>query len=65
MREKIENPKDMVYMLGGNSKEEREIFDYYATDPIAVDYLLKYETFDQNIWECACGEGNISKRLEN
>lgn len=46
----------------GNS--ERETYDYYATDPIAIDYLLKYESFDNNIWECACGEGNLSKRLE-
>ena len=60
------NPKDMMYMIGGNgvAKEEREPYDYYATDPKAVDYLLKHETFDHNIWECACGEGNISKRLE-
>ena len=59
------NPKDMMYMIGGNgvAKEEREPYDYYATDPKAVDYLLKYETFDHNIGECACGEGHLAKTL--
>lgn len=27
--------------------------------------LLKYETFSADIWECACGEGHISERLED
>jgi len=67
MRKQTENPKDMIFMYGGKgvTKEQRETYDYYSTDPLAVDYLLKYETFDDNIWECACGEGNISKRLEH
>ena len=43
---------------------KREENDYYATDPKAIHYLLKYETFNKNIWECACGEGNLSKALE-
>lgn len=42
----------------------REINDYYATDPIAIHKLLKYETFNKNIWECACGEGNLSIPLK-
>ena len=42
----------------------REENDYYATDPKAIHYLLKYETFNKNIWECACGEGNLSKPLK-
>jgi len=44
---------------------ERAENDYYATHPQAVDYLLK--NFDipktTKIWECACGEGHLSKRL--
>ena len=43
---------------------EREKHDYYATDPTAIDDLLKVETFDKNIWECAVGEGHLAKRLE-
>ena len=46
------------------SKEEREENDYYATPPKAVEQLLKLETFQNNIWECACGEGHISKVLQ-
>ena len=42
----------------------REENDYYATDPKAIDYLLRYEIFDKNIWECACGEGNLSEPLK-
>ncbi len=47
-----------------HSKTEREIHDYYATDPSAIDDLLKKETFNKNIWECACGEGHLSNRLK-
>ena len=43
---------------------EREEHDFYATDPTAIDDLLKYETFDKNIWECACGQGHLAKRLK-
>lgn len=42
----------------------REENDYYATDPKAIDELLRYEVFNKNIWECACGEGNLSKPLK-
>lgn len=42
----------------------REPMDYYATDPIAMELLLDIEKFDKNVWECACGEGHLSKVLE-
>lgn len=38
--------------------------DFYATDPKAIDDLLKYETFDKNIWECAVGQGHLAERLK-
>lgn len=47
-----------------HSLEEREKDDFYQTDPVAIDKLLKVEDFDKNIWECACGNGALSKRLE-
>ena len=47
-----------------HSDIEREVSDYYATDPKAVILLLAEEEFSDNIWECACGEGHISKELE-
>lgn len=48
-----------------HTPEEREINDYYATDPKAIKLLLKLEEFDNNIWEPACGEGHLSKVLED
>lgn len=46
-----------------HSKEIREENDYYATEPKAVKLLLDEETFNANIWECACGELHISNVL--
>lgn len=40
-----------------HSNLERQPDDYYATDPVAIDLLLKQEQFNSNIWECACGGG--------
>ena len=48
-----------------HSDGERADFDYYATDPEAVEKLLELEDFAPYVWECACGEGHISKVLEN
>lgn len=42
---------------------EREQHDYYATEPKAVEALLANESFSPYVWECACGEGHISKVL--
>ena len=43
---------------------ERQNEDYYATDPKAVKFLLELEKFNGIIWECACGEGHLSKEME-
>lgn len=54
-----------VLVTNGISKTaEREQNDYYATDPKAMELLLKHERFNNNIWEPACGEGNLSKVLK-
>lgn len=47
-----------------HSVKEREQNDYYATDPVALELLLQKEQFSKNIWECACGEGHLSRVLE-
>ena len=57
-----------VYTTLGASNHsdwEREKNDYYATQPEAIDYLLKNIDIPgtTKIWECACGEGHLSKRL--
>ena len=46
-------------------EDERQIEDYYATDPEAVEMLLDREEFDHTIWEPACGGGHISRVLES
>ena len=45
-------------------EHERQVDDYYATDPVAVEILLENETFKHEVWECACGEGHIAKVLQ-
>lgn len=57
--------KNSIFKTLGSSHhtaDEREPNDYYATDPIAIDLLLNEEQFS-NVWEPACGEGHLSKRL--
>lgn len=63
----VGNQNSIFKCLGASNhtQDERETNDYYATDPSAIDDLLKVEEFNSNIWECACGEGHLSKRLED
>lgn len=59
--------KNSIYKTIGASNhtdKEREENDYYATDPIAIDKLLKVEQPSHYIWECACGDGHLAKRLK-
>ena len=46
------------------AKNNRETNDYYASPPECIDDLFRYEKFSDNIWEPACGEGHLSKRIE-
>ena len=59
------NAKSTFSTLGASSHSEgeRETNDYYATDPDTINALLAVEEFDIKIWEPACGEGHLSKRL--
>jgi len=61
----VGNAKSTFTTLGASSHSEgeRETNDYYATDPNTINALLAVEEFDINIWEPACGEGHLSKRL--
>ena len=45
--------------------EDREEHDFYATEPKAMELLLDEETFSKNVWECACGLGQLSEVLKN
>lgn len=45
-------------------KENRERDDFYPTPPRATHALLDVEKFPSPVWEPACGDGAISKVLE-
>ena len=47
-----------------HTANERQQHDFYATEPKALQLLLHEETFATKIWECACGQGHLSKVLE-
>lgn len=55
----------MLNMLGATNRDgkDREAHDYYATDPVGIDRLLKVFDIPQKIYECACGRGDLSERL--
>ena len=61
-------PKDWIgnasFRTCNTRSKDAEPNDYYATEPKAVELLLEQETFHPYVWECACGEGHISKVLE-
>jgi hypothetical protein len=55
--------KNSIYKILGASNHtdhEREVNDYYATDPIAGKLLLELENFE-NILEPAAGEGHLAE----
>ena len=65
------NSKTTFVTLGASnhSKGEREINDFYATDPKSLEIFLKALERDgvklhKNIWESACGMGHLSEVLE-
>jgi hypothetical protein len=60
------NQASVFKTLGASNhtNDEREKHDFYATEPKAAELLLKLETFSTNIWECACGQGHLSKVFE-
>ena len=53
--------KSLSIVGSSRNNGDREKDDFYPTPPYVVEELLKRETFEGNIWECACGEGDISK----
>lgn len=61
------NSRSIYATLGASNhtSKEREEYDYYATEPKAIELLLKKEDFFPYVWECACGEGHLSEVLKN
>jgi hypothetical protein len=63
----IGNKHSTFVTLGASShsKNEREINDFYATEPKAIKLLFDEEDFrGKPIWEPACGAGHLSKEIE-
>ena len=60
------NGNSIYKTLGASNhtEEERETNDWYATDPIAAELLLKLETLNEKIWEPSCGSGELSRVFE-
>lgn len=66
------NKKTMAVTLGASnhSDKERQVDDFYATDPNALEVFydaLNKDGIELNfkIWEPSCGQGHLSKVLEN
>lgn len=62
----IGNNKSIYTCLGASnhSDKERQVDDYYATEPKATQLLLDKEQFNNIIWEPACGGGHMSEVLK-
>lgn len=70
MKDWTGNSRTYAATLGAHNftEEDREKNDYYATDPNCLIKLLDRLKEDKielnnNIWECSCGEGHLSKVL--
>jgi len=60
------NTQAVMKNIGANNhcEHEYEKYAYYATEPKAVKLLFELEQFNDNIWECACGELHLSKEMQ-
>ena len=66
MKDWIGNRNSIFKTLGASNhtEKEREIDDFYATSPIAIDLLKKKIDLPYKILEPACGSGCLSERLK-
>jgi hypothetical protein len=62
---------DATYNLNGGFKPTMKRFadldgpDFFPTPPWATFALIENEKFEGDIWECACGDGTMTRVLEN
>lgn len=59
MKDWTGNRKSMFVTLGASNHtdKERESNDFYATDPIAIDKLVKVIQLPRKVWEWLVGQG--------
>lgn len=57
--------KNNLNIVGAKRSDgsERELNDFYATDSRAISDLRKFVDIKGSVWECACGDGALSKEL--
>jgi hypothetical protein len=60
MEEQSNKNKGLSIVGSSRLNGERQKDDFYPTPKFVIEELLKRENFEGNIWECACGEGDIS-----
>jgi hypothetical protein len=62
----VGNSNSIYKTLGASNHtdKDREINDYYATEPKAIDLLCQVEDFSGLVWEPACGGGHMSEALK-
>lgn len=53
-----------AHSMVGFNPEGRPENDFYPTPPRGTQALMEHEKFTGNIWECACGNGRMSKVIE-
>ena len=57
--------QETLQLTGGQGKEKRRALDFYPTPPECTIALIEFLKLKPSIiWECAAGEGAISKVLE-
>lgn len=61
----MSNNKALSIVGSSRKNGDREANDFYPTPSYAVESLLERESFEGEVWECACGEGDISETLIN
>jgi hypothetical protein len=55
----------MTKKIRGNAANpNRDVYDFYPTDPLWTKALLDSVKFDKWLWECAAGQGHITDVLE-
>lgn len=64
----IDKNKQLNLIMGGGKSNtgERDANDFYATNSeaiLAAENMFKEIGLYKNVWECACGVGNISEAL--
>ena len=60
------NKNSIFKTLGAtnHTDKERQVDDFYATDPVSIDVLLNdgCVKLSPKVWECACGQGHLSEK---